>query len=385
MTQKRDDPPGVAEPPATIRPTQLWPAMFWPAAAGVALGTAWLDVLHREFSFAAAAAGLMARPPPGWTSPNRVALDLSTMQLRDFSAAGAQDGAVPVLVAAPHAGNSPVLVDLAPGQSLVQVLLAAGLSRVLVTDWKTATVPMRDLGIDAYLADLDLAVESLGGVVNLVGICQGGWMSAMYAARFPQKVRTLVLAGAPIDLSAGPGQPGMLAATLPLEFYRQLVGWGQGRMSGRYLMQSWKNLHPGHQLGRMMELHRDFVLDGDLARNDAFQRWIDTALDLPGRYYLQVIEQLFQQNRLARGCFAGLGRTLSLGDVTCPVCLLAGAADLVAPAAQVFAAASLLGTLEEDVVRHLLPADHLRLFIGTPALQETWPAIARWIAAKGGA
>ena len=373
MTHKPEDRPGFAD----------MSALFWPAATGAALTTAWFDAWQREFSFAAAAAaaGMMARPPPDWSSPNRVALDLATMELRDFSGVGAD--AVPVLIAAPHAGNSPTLVDLAPGQSLVQVLLEAGLQRVLVTDWKTATYPMRDLGIDAYLADLDAAVESLGGQVNLIGICQGGWMSAMYAARFPQKVRSLVLAGAPIDTAAGPGGPGLLASSLPLGVYRQLVGMGQGRMSGRYLMESWKTLHPGHYLGRMLELHRDFAADGDLARNDAFQRWIDAALDLPGRYYLQVIEELFQQNQLARGCFAGLGRTLSLEDVTCPVWLLAGEADDIAPAAQVLAAAALLGTPEAEVVQQTLPADHLGLFIGAPALQEAWPAIARWIAKKG--
>jgi len=41
--------------------------------------------------------------------------------------------------------------------------------------------------------------------VNLVGLCQGGWMSAMCAARFPRKVASLVLAGAPIDTDAGNG------------------------------------------------------------------------------------------------------------------------------------------------------------------------------------
>ena len=375
MTTPPKTPPGFAE----------FPALFWPAAAGAAASAAWLGALQREFGFAAAAAGMMARPPPDWASPNRVALDLETMLLRDFSATEARGDAVPVLIAAPHAGNSPVLVDLAPGQSLVQVLLAGGLQRVLVTDWKSATAPMRDLGIDSYLADLNAAVDDLGGAVNLVGICQGGWMSAMYAACFPHKVCTLVLAGAPIDLSAGQGKPGMLAHALPLEVYRQLVGWGQGRMSGRYLMESWKSLNPGHYLGRMLELHREFAAEGDLSRSDAFQRWCDAALDLPGRFYLQVIEQLFQQNLLAEGRFTALGCTLSLADVTCPAYLLAGEADAIAPAPQVLAAAALLGTPAAEIVQQTLPTDHLGLFIGAPALQQTWPAIARWITDKGGA
>jgi pimeloyl-ACP methyl ester carboxylesterase len=45
---------------------------------------------------------------------------------------------------------------------------------------------MRYLSIDNYLADLDVAVDELGGKVDLVGLCQGGWMALLFAARFPE-------------------------------------------------------------------------------------------------------------------------------------------------------------------------------------------------------
>jgi pimeloyl-ACP methyl ester carboxylesterase len=60
-----------------------------------------------------------------------------------------------------------------------------------------------DLEIDNYLAKLIVAIDDLGSFVNLIGLCQGGWMAAMATARFPDKVNALVLAGAPIDAGAG--------------------------------------------------------------------------------------------------------------------------------------------------------------------------------------
>ena len=63
---------------------------------------------------------------------------------------------------------------------------------------------MRFLGIDDYLSALNVAVDQIGGKVDLVGLCQGGWMALVYAARFPAKVRKLVLAGAPVDIRAAP-------------------------------------------------------------------------------------------------------------------------------------------------------------------------------------
>ena len=95
------------------------------------------------------------------------------------------------------------IADLAPGHSLVAALQGAGLRRLFVTDWRSAAPEMRFLTIDNYLADLNVLVDQLGEAVDLIGLCQGGWMALVYAARFPAKVRKLVLAGAPIDIAAG--------------------------------------------------------------------------------------------------------------------------------------------------------------------------------------
>ena len=71
--------------------------------------------------------------------------------------------------------------------------------------------------------------------MNLVGLCQGGWMSAMCAARFPRKVASLVLAGAPIDTDAGNGPIKRMAHTYPTSFYEELVAMGGGLMRGEVI------------------------------------------------------------------------------------------------------------------------------------------------------
>ena len=43
--------------------------------------------------------------------------------------------------------------------------------------------------IDTQLAALNVAVDDTGPPVDLIGLCQGGWLSLVYAARFPTKVR----------------------------------------------------------------------------------------------------------------------------------------------------------------------------------------------------
>jgi len=100
---------------------------------------------------------------------------------------------------------------------------------------------------------------------------------------------------------------------------------------------------------------------------------------LPGSLYLQAVQQLFKENRLARGEFVGLDRRLSLKDITCPVYLLAGDADDITPKEQVFDAEKYLGTRKEQIVETLAPGGHIGLFMGTETLAQTWPAIAEWI------
>ena len=91
---------------------------------------------------------------------------------------------------------------------------------------------------------MGVCVDDLGGRVSLIGLCQGGWMSAMYAARFPGKVASLVLAGAPIDTETGQGPIRQMVNTYPIAYYEQLVAFGGGLMRGDMMLSGWKNMHP---------------------------------------------------------------------------------------------------------------------------------------------
>src|SRR5450755_3350012 len=73
-----------------------------------------------------------------------------------------------------------------------------------------------------------------------------------------------------------------------------------------------------------------------LRQQERFASWYESPIDLPGRVYLQVVDQLFKQNQFARGEYVALGKKLSLGDVHCPAYLLAGNDDDITPWEQVF-------------------------------------------------
>jgi len=254
---------------------------FWPFAAAIELEEEGLRLYRQNLDFLAEAGEMVSPREPEWATPNRVLLDLDTMRLREF---GAREG-TSVLVDAPYAGHSSAIADYAKGQSLVETLLAAGVERVLATDWKSATPAMRDFDIDKYLAEINVVVDEVGGALQLVGLCQGGWMSAMYAARFPDKVRSLVLAGAPIDTDAGAGPIRKIAHSLPMSFYEELVQAGGGRMLGRTMLAGWKSMHPEQQyVDKYLDLYEHIEDKSYVKRTERFERWYENPIDLPGRY-----------------------------------------------------------------------------------------------------
>ena len=202
----------------------------------------------------------------------------------------------------------------------------------------------------------------------------------MVAARFPNKVNSLVLAGAPIDTDAGNGPIKRMVHQSPMSFYEELVALGGGIMKGRFMLQGWKNMHPEqHYMQNHIDLYEHIDDPVYLKKEETFESWYENPIDLPGRWYLEVIKELFKENRFAKGTFVGLGRRLDLKNITCPVYLLAGESDDITTKVQVFDAEKYLGTPKDKIEKKLVPGGHIGLFMGSRTLNETWPSIARWI------
>jgi len=369
-------PSATSAEPSTQHLAMSVPA-FWPMAMAAALIEQNVEVGAKNLKFVEEEIKLRDELRPKLATPNQARLDLRTMVLRDYGKAGG----IPTLIEAPYAGHSAMIADYHDGQSLVQTLLANGIGHVALTDWKPATADMKDLEIDNYLAEIVVAIDDLGGRVNLVGLCQGGWSAAMVAARFPGKVNSLVLAGAPIDTDAGDGPIKRMAHETPISFYEELVALGGGLMKGKVMLRGWKNMHPEqHYLRKHIDLYEHIDDPVYLDKEETFESWYENPMDLPGRWYLQAISQIFKENRLAKGEFVALGRKLDLRDITSPAYLLAGAADDITTPEQVLDAARYLGTPKERIAQQTVPGGHIGLFMGARTLQEHWPPIARWIA-----
>jgi poly(3-hydroxybutyrate) depolymerase len=350
---------------------------LWSALAAASAGEM-ASALGRQFSELAVGYGAnCSLNEPVWATPNQISLELPSMRLRRF--AGSREG-TPTLVCAPLALHDATLTDFAPGHSLIEALQVSGLGNVFVTDWRSASPEIRLYAIDNYLAELNVVVDELGGYANLVGLCQGGWMALSYAARYPTKVRALVVTGTPVDIQAGASELSQIAQKVPLSTFKRLVEIGDGRIRGTHLLQLWKNPPLDSEvIHRLLQIREDIASEDSRRLIALFREWYGRPIDLPGIFYLQVVNWLYKENQLARGRFIGLGRDIDLSRVTVPIFLLGARDDEIVAPEQLLAVRRLVGTQRNQIRQAMIACSHLGLFMGARTVRSVWPKIARWL------
>ena len=348
-------------------------ARYWTGA--VRRGADPLDLLDDGVRWTAAA---FERRAPQWATPHEIVAQTRVARVRDFST-GASDVA-PTLVVPPQAGHDSCIVDFSPQQSQVATIRDAGLTRLASLDWIGANAGNLDATIDDYLDAIDVAIEALGGEpVNLIGDCQGGWLAVIYAALRPERVRTLTIAGAPIDFHAGEAEiHRWLRALAPggdLAVYRAFVAAGGGAMPGAALLGGFIALRPQDELSKQLDVLVHLDDEEHLERYGLFEDWYKHTQDVPGAFYLWIVERLFRDNALIHGKLEVGSEKVDLGAIRCPLNLIAGASDHITPPAQVFAIAGAASTRAQDIVQRLSAGGHLGLFMGHEALHRHWPPV----------
>src|SRR5208282_3348369 len=184
----------------------------------------------------------------------------------------------------------------------------------------------------------------------------------------------LVLAAAPIDIEAADSPLSVLARSTPIETFQELVRLGEGFARGGQALQFWRvEMDEPERIHAWLQ--SDLALDSPefAAHAASFCSWSAQVLDLPGAYYLEVVEKFYKRNELARGEFYALGRRIDLREMRCPVYLIAARDDEVTAPEQTFSCARLVGTPRAAQRRKTAPGGHLSLFIGAQVLKKIWP------------
>jgi poly(3-hydroxyalkanoate) synthetase len=204
-------------------------------------------------------------------------------------------------------------------------------------------------------------------------------MALVYAARFPHKVRRLVLVAGPVDVRVAHSALSRLAEDVPFSTFDELVRLGEGRVLGQQLLEHWGVALAADDVIRVLQVPANMDAKRLRMLEARFREWYAWTVNLPGTYYLQVVRCLFKENQIAGGRFSALGRQINLADIRVPVFMLAGRDDELIHPDQLFATSQLISTPKAEIEMVAEPCGHLSLFLGAETLNGVWQRIAQWL------
>ena len=301
----------------------------------------------------------------------------------------------------------PYILDLTPGNSLVEYLVGAGFD-VYMLDFGTlgpedAGLSLGDLILDYLDAAVRTVLETSGAAeISLLGQSQGGTMCAMYAALFPEgPVRNLALLSAPTEFA--PSRPGLLGLwTLASRsggafFDPAVVPRFLGNLPtdlASTVIQSASSMQ-AIALGAAARPFGLGVYDTalrklrDMSRRDvsfrswlAASRWVDDAAPFPGEAFREWVADFYQRNGLVNRRIKLRGRLVDLSNIECAVLNVSGKWDYVVPSSQTRATTTLANSLDKTSIS--LNAGHVGMFVGPGARTGSLPLIRDWLAPRSG-
>ena len=299
-----------------------------------------------------------------------------------------------ILLAAPMAGHFPTLL-----RSTALTLLAD--HDVYITDWKSGRdVPLAEgrFGTDEYIDHLIAFFEHIGPGAHGMAVCQPcpamlATTALMSEDKNPATPKSLVLMAGPVDTSINPTKVNTLANEKPLEWFeRNLITTVPRRYPGAH-----RRVYPGFiqlsafinmNLSRHVRAHMDLfshILKGELAKADSNKRFYDeyfAVADLPGEFYLETVQRVFQEHHLSRGVYTWRNRKVDLRAIRKTSLLtVEGERDDICGLGQTMAAQDLCSGIKPFRKKHYVQAGvgHYGVFSGTRWQTQIYPTVRNMI------
>ncbi|EEF60032.1 alpha/beta fold hydrolase [Pedosphaera parvula] len=316
-------------------------------------------------------------------SPSHVLLRKPVLTLRAYTQP--EDAKLAVLIV-PAPIKRSYIWDLAPDVSVIQQLIRSNLS-VYLAQWEEPGVGEQDYGLAEYGHQLILAcLQAIEGEIGshpvfLVGHSLGGTLAAIFCALHPERVAGLVLLGAPLHFGPGVDCLSSMVANLP-----QAIALPRraGNVPGSVLDVASLLAAPGAFLySRWLDGLASLPEPQRRRTHLRVERWTDDELPLARRFFAEIVELLYREDRFLRGTLEIAGKWAKPTSVTMPLLNVAERQSAVAPPASMHPFYQAVGSrrkrwlwYEGDVGVCL---QHVGMLVGRTAHRTLWPAIVRWI------
>jgi polyhydroxyalkanoate synthase len=301
-------------------------------------------------------------------TPGAVVFENELIQLIQYAPATSEVERTPLLIVPPCI-NKFYILDLQPGNSLVEYAVAQG-QRVFLISWRSANAETAQLTWDDYLEHgIFKALDVIGEItsepkMHLLGFCVGGTLlgcaSAVLAARGDTRVNSLTFLTTMLDF-VDTGDIGLIIDEAYVAARETMIGRG-GLLPGKELAFTFGTL-------RANDLIWPYVVNNYLKGegHDAFDLlfWDSDAVNLPGPMYCWYTRNTYLENNIKEpGKTVQCGTPVDLSKIKAPAYVLASKEDHIVPWRSAYQTTKLLG----GEVRFVLGASgHVAGVINPPA------------------
>lgn len=327
-------------------------------------------------------------------TPKKQVMQIDKVTLHHYEPLGdVKTKTEPVLIVYGLVGRY-TMIDLQEDRSLVRNLLTRGVD-LYVVDWGYASRADQYLTFDDYICHyLDECINHISeahGVdkVSILGICEGGTFSAMYAAIYPKKVKNLILTITPIDFTADKqddnpnnGFINLWTRSLSNQDINDLIN-AFGNLPGELMSSVFQAMTPIRTMTKynvdLLEIASD---DDKLLNFLRMEKWLADRPHHPGAAAKQWLIELYKENRLIEGTFELEGEKVDLKNISMPVLNIYAQKDHIIPPLCSTALGSHIGS--KDYTELALPGGHVGVYVSSKSQGIVGDGIYDWLKVRQG-
>jgi polyhydroxyalkanoate synthase len=211
----------------------------------------------------------------------------------------------------------------------------------------------------------------------LLGYCQGGTLSAMYAALRPRRLRGLAVFNAPVRFS----EAGRFRRWVDPEHFSVEEAIDPERLMPVEAMQvGFKLLDP---MGLWAKYQALDAAAGDpriLSQSLSQEKWLEENVPMAGAFAAEFIREAYQNDALLKGEWLIRGQAVDLRQIRCPLFVVAAKKDFICPASAAMPLAQ--ATSSTDVHAEVLDTGHIGIVVGSFGPRVFYPLLDRWFRAR---
>lgn len=325
---------------------------------------------------------------PLGVTPKDTIFAQGTLKLHHFKPQSDHLYRVPVLIVTSLV-NQPYILDLVPGQSMVEFLLKQGFD-VYMVEWGRPRKEHKHLSLEDHVLDrLSACVKQVldhsgERELSIIGYCVGGLLSVLWAAlcatpensKSKSPLKNLVCMATPVNSDGLES----LKAWMGDDFDEEAILSQHGNLPAEWVQNTLRALRPLGKVAGAMSLLNQAGNEEVVRSHLRMGKWESDNIPFPGGVFRQMVKAFLRENRLVHGSWEIGGQMVDLKKIRAPFLHLLAQDDHITPYASSRDLVHCVGSKDRQEL--ILKGGHVGLVAGRGAQTRMWPALEAWLACR---